>query len=71
MSYVKKVLKHEYGIYVKKVHIFGTPGYWGWTYYLPYEIRGCEAGSIVSLVGQGKAYPSPEAILEAARKGEL
>lgn len=71
MSFVRKTLKNEYGIRVRKIRIWGTPNYWGDVYYLPYRIAGCNAGSVVDLVGEGKVYKSPEDILEKARKGEL
>ena len=63
MNYIKQKLKSEYGIYIKRVHIHGTLGYWGDTYYLPYVIRGTIAGSIV-IPYDGKVYPNMKSILE-------
>ena len=63
MSFLKKVLWHEYGIKVKTIRLHGNLSYWGDKYYLPYFINGCSAGCIV--------YGSIESILEAAKKGEL
>ena len=69
MSYLKRKLKNEYGIYVKKVHIWGTLNYYGWTYYVPYVIKGCNAGCIVDLY-DGEVYGSVEAIFKEVKKRE-
>lgn len=71
MSFLKKILWHEYGIKVKTIRLHGNLGYWGDKYYLPYYIAGCSAGSTVELFNERKVYGSIESILEAAKKGEL
>lgn len=64
-----KKLKSEYGIYVKKVKINGTLNYYGDEYYVPYVIRGSNAGCIVDLY-DGKVYKSVEQILKAVKEKE-
>lgn len=65
-----KKLKSEYGIHVKKVSIRGTLNYYGDEYYIPYVIRGSNAGSIVDLY-DGKVYKSVEQILKAVKEQEI
>ena len=65
-----KKLKSEYGIYVKKVSIRGSLNYYGDEYYVPYVIRGSNAGCIVDLYN-GKVYKSVEQILKDVKEQEI
>ncbi len=74
MSFIRKILWHEYGIKVAVVRLRGSLNWYGQKYYLPYSIESCYSGSIADLLNgtnHQKLYKSIDSILIAARKGEL
>lgn len=74
MSFIKKILWHEYGIKVATIRLRGSINWYGNKYYLPYKIDSCCSGSVANLLNGSsyqKLYRNIESILEDARKGEL